>query len=153
MRVAPRRLPVIRIGALGALVALVLAGIHIYRASASGALVDEHGSGPGGQTTEVFTVHGAWDLHWSYDCSGASNGFQKVGQCDFRLAVKRLSDCQVSAENQGVTEHGVKGQGVVHNHTPGTYYVVVDSDGRWAFTVTGSGRGWGEGPAAHCSDG
>src|SRR5579872_7139413 len=153
MREAARRLPLIRLGALGAFVALILAGIYIYGASASGALVDEHGSGPGGQTTEVFTVHGAWDLRWSYDCSGASNGFRKVDQCDFLLAVKQLSDCQVSLENQGVTEHGVKGQGVVHNHGPGTYYFVVDSDGSWAFTVTGSGRGWGEGPAAYCSEG
>jgi hypothetical protein len=121
--------------------------------SRSGVLVDQSGSGPGGETTEVFTANGAWDLRWSYDCSAASNGFQKEPQCDFFLAVKQLSDCQVSPENQGVTQHGVKGQGVVHNHVGGTFYFVVDSDGSWTFTVTGSGRASGVAPWPHCSEG
>src|SRR5579872_7262494 len=115
MRSGPRRLPLIALGVLGALVAVVLVGIYVYRQIGPGALVDEHGSGPGGQSTEIFTVDGAWDLRWSYDCSGASNGFQKLDQCDFVLTVKQLSDSQVSRANQGVTEHGVKDQGVVHN--------------------------------------
>jgi hypothetical protein len=152
MRDGPRRLALIALGALGALIALILAGIYIYRESGSGVLVEESSSGPGGQTTEVFTANGAWDLRWSYDCSAASNGFQKEPQCDFFLTVKQLSDCQVSPGNQGVTQHGVKDQGVVHNHAGGTFYFVVDSDGSWTFTVTGSGRGWGVGPAGYCSE-
>jgi hypothetical protein len=154
MRDGPRRLPLIALGAVGALFVLILAGIYIYRESGSGALVDQSGSGPGGETTEIFTVDGAWDLRWSYDCS-SSLGIQypKVDQCDFLLTVKQLSDCQVSPVNQGVTQHGVKNQGVVHNHAGGTFYFVVDSYGSWTFTVTGSGRGWGEGPAAYCSEG
>jgi|SRR5665213_3390627 len=157
MRDGPRRLPLIALGALGALIALILAGTYIYRESgtsqAGGALVDERGLGPGGETTEVFTVDGAWDLRWSYDCSGASNGFRTVDQCGFFLTVKQMSDCQVSPENQGITEHGVKDQGVVHYHTGGTFYFVVDSDGSWTFTVTGSGRASGVGPWPHCSEG
>ena len=152
MRDGPSRLPLIALGALGALIALILAGIYIYRESRSGVLVDESSSGPGGQTTEVFTANGAWDLRWSYDCSAASNGFRKEPQCDFFLTVKQLSDCQVSPGNQGVTQHGVKDQGVVHNHAGGTFYFVVSSDGSWTFTVTGSGRGWGVGPADYCSE-
>ena len=148
----PRRHPLIALGALGALIALILAGIYIYRESGSRALVDERGSGPGGQTTEVFTVHGAWDLRWSYDCSPSIRN-----QCDFSLTVKQMSDCQVSPENQGITQHGVKDHGVVHYHAGGTFYIVVGlayaSAGSWSVTVTGSGRASGVGPAPHCSEG
>ena len=151
MRNWPRRLPLIALGALGALIALILAGTYIYRESV---LVDESGSGPGGETTEVFTVNGDWDLRWSYDCS-SSLGIQypKVAQCDFLLAVKRLLDCQVSLGNQGVTQHGGKNHGVIHNHAGGTFYLVIDAYGSWTFTVTGVGRGWGIGPAHYCSEG
>jgi hypothetical protein len=43
MRVGPRRLPLIALGVLGALIALILAGTYIYRER--GVLVDERGSG------------------------------------------------------------------------------------------------------------
>jgi hypothetical protein len=148
MRDGPRRLPLIALGALGALIALILAGIYIYRESVSGVLVDQRGSGPGGETTEVFTADGAWDLRWSYDCSPMIRK-----QCDFFLTVKQMSDCQVSPENQGITQHGVKDHGMVHYHAGGTFYFVVDSDGSWTVTVTGSGRASGEGPWPHCSEG
>jgi hypothetical protein len=162
MRDGPRRLPLIALGALGALIALILAGIYIYRESGTttGVLVDEHGSGPGGQTTEVFTVDGDWDLRWSYDCSSSlGNQYPKLDQCDFFLTVKQMSDCQVSPENQGITQHGGPDHGVVHYHTGGTFYFLVDSYGSWTFTVTGSGRGWGVGPgssygpSASCNEG
>jgi hypothetical protein len=153
MREGPRRLPLIALGALGTLSVLLLAGVYIYRESRSGVLVDERGAGPGGQTTEVFTASGAWDLRWSYDCSAATNGFQKEPQCAFFLTVKQMSDCQVSPKNQGVTQHGANGQGVVHNHVGGTLYFVVDSDGSWTITVTGPGRGSAVGPWPHCSEG
>jgi hypothetical protein len=160
MRDGPRRLPLIALGALGALIALILAGIYIYRESVSGVLVDQRGSGPGGETTEVFTANGAWDLHWSYDCSSSlGNQYPKLDQCDFSLTVKQLSDCQVSPENQGIAQHGVPDHGVVHYHTGGTFYFLVDSYGSWTFTVSGTGRGWGVGPgssygpSAHCNEG
>ena len=152
MRDGPRRLPPIALGSLGALIAVILVGIYIYRESGSGVLVDERGSGPGGQTTEVFTANGAWDLRWSYDCSAASNGFRKEPQCDFILTVKQMSDCQVSPGNQGIAQHGAKDQGVVHYHAGGTFYFLVDSYGSWTFTVTGPGRASGVGPWPHCSD-
>jgi hypothetical protein len=153
MRDGPRRLPLIALGALGTLIALILVGTYIYRESRSGVLVDGRGSGPGGQTTEVFTVKGAWDLRWSYDCSAASNGFRQEHQCDFFLTVKQMSDCQVSPENQGITQHGVRDHGVVHYDAGGTFYFVVDSDGSWTFNVIGSGRASGVGPWPHCSEG
>jgi hypothetical protein len=59
--------------------------------------VDTGGSGGGGQTTEVFTVDGDWDLRWSYDCSPSlRNQFRTVDHCDLFLTVKQMSDCQVS---------------------------------------------------------
>jgi hypothetical protein len=156
VRVGPRRLPLIALGALGALIALILAGIYIYRTS--GVLVEERGSGPGGQTTEVFTVDGAWDLRWSYDCSSSlGNQYPKLDQCDFSLTVKQLSDCQVSPENHGITQHGGPDHGVVHYHTGGTFYFLIDSYGSWTFTVTGSGRADPgssyNGPSASCNEG
>jgi hypothetical protein len=160
MRDGPRRLPLIALGALGALIALILAGIYIYRESGTttGVLVDEHGSGPGGQTTEVFTVSGDWDLRWSYDCSSSlGNQYPKLDRCDFFLTVKQLSDCQVSPENQGIAQHGAPDHGVVHYHAGGTFYFLVDSYGSWTFTVTGSGRADPgssyNGPSASCNEG
>jgi hypothetical protein len=152
VRIGPRRLPLIALGALGALIALILAGTYIYRER--GVLVDERGSGPGGETTEIFTANGNWDLRWSSDCSSSlGSQYPKRDHCDFFLTVKQLSDCGVSLENQGVTQHGGSNHGVVHNHGGGTFYFVIDSYGSWSFTVTGSGRGWGIGPAAYCSEG
>jgi hypothetical protein len=156
MRDGPRQLPLIALGALGALIALILAGIYIYRTS--GVLVDERGSGPGGQTTEVFTVDRDWDLRWSYDCSSSlGNQYPKLDQCDFSLTVKQLSDCQVSPENQGIAQHGAPDHGVVHYHTGGTFYFLIDSYGSWTFTVTGSGRADPgssyNGPSASCNEG
>jgi hypothetical protein len=153
MRDGPRQLPLIALGALGALIALILAGIYIYRENGSGGLVHQRGSGPGGETTEVFTVHGGWDLRWSYDCSSSlGNQYPKLDQCDFFLTVKQMSDCQVSLENHGVTQHGAPDHGVVHYRTGGTFYFVVDAYGSWMFTVIGSGRASGGGPLPHCSN-
>lgn len=147
----PRRLPLIALGALGALIALVLVGTHIYRER--GVLVDQSGSGPGGETTEVFTVDGDWDLRWSYDCSSSlGSQYPKLDQCDFLLTIKQLSGCQASLENQGIIRHGAPDHGVAHYHAPGTFYFVVDAYGSWTFTVTGSGRGWGIGPANYCNN-
>jgi hypothetical protein len=150
----PGRRQLIAFGAVAALIALILAGIHIYsERTYTGVLVDERGSGPGGQTTEVFTVSGAWDLRWSYDCSSSlGNQYPKLDRCDFFLTVKQMSDCQVSPDNPGITKYGGPDYGVVHYHAGGTFYLVVDSYGRWKFTVTGSGRGSGVGPAAHCNN-
>jgi hypothetical protein len=98
------------------------------------------------QTTEIFTVNGDWDLRWSYECSSSLGiRYPKLDQCDFFLTVKQLSDCQVSPENQGVTHHGGKKQGVVHNHAGGTFYFVVDSYCSWTFRGYWLGAGVGRG--------
>jgi hypothetical protein len=155
MRNGRRRLPLVALGALGVLIA-ILAGIYIYRESTSGVLVDQSGSGPGGETTEVFTVNGAWDLRWSYECSS------NLDPCDFFITVKQLTDCAVSVENHGITEYGAKDHGLIHYHTGGTFYFVVfisphpyipDVTPSWTVTVSGSGRASGVGPAPHCSEG
>jgi hypothetical protein len=156
MRERPRRLRLIAL--VGALVALILAGTYIYRQGGYSpigeVLVNQSGSGPGGETTEVFTADGAWDLRWSYDCSSAlGSQYQKPDQCDFYVTVKQMSDCLVSPQNQGIARHGGPDHGVVHNHAGGTFYFVVDSYGSWTVTVTGSGRASGVGPWPHCSEG
>ena len=157
VRDGPRRLPLIVFGALGALIALILAGIYFYRATV--ALVDTGGSGAGGETTEVFTIDGAWDLRWSYDCSPSLSDLYplapaaQANPCYFIVAVKEFSDCVVSGANQGINVHARKSQGVVLNHAGGTFYLLVDYVGSWKVTVTGSGRASGVGPAPHCSEG
>jgi hypothetical protein len=151
MRNWPGRLPLIALCAAGALIALVVAGIHFY--SERGVLVSESGSGPGGETTEVFSAAGNWDLAWSYDCSsGLGSQYARLDQCDFVLTVKRYSDCQISSEDQGVTKHGGSDHGVVHYRVGGTFYFAIDSYGSWTFTVTGSGRASGKGPYPHCTN-
>jgi len=158
MRAGPRRLPLIAFGALGALITLILAGTYFYRATV--ALVDASaGPGAGGETTEVFTVDGNWDLRWSYDCSPSLSDLYplspaaKADPCYFNVAVKEFSDCAVSGPNQGVNVHARKSQGVVHNREGGTFYFVVDYVGSWTVTVTGNGRGSGRGPWPQCSEG
>ena len=159
MRTGPRRRPLIALGAAGALIALILAGTYFYREFGTGALVDEHGSGAGGQTTEVFTVDSSWDLRWSYDCSPSLSDLYpqapaaKADPCFLIVTVKQMSDCQVSLANQGINLHGAMSQGVIHNHVGGTFYFVVDFVGSWTIDVIGSGRASGVGPAPHCSEG
>ena len=151
MRYVRRHLPLIALGALGALTALILVGIYAYRER--GVLVDEHGSGPGGQTTEVFTANGDWDLRWSYDCSSSlGSQYPQLHTCDFSVTVKDYSYCAVSSDDAGIIRHAGPDHGVVHYHVPGTFYLVIDSYGSWKFTVTGPGRGWGVGPAPHCTN-
>ncbi|MFI5281956.1 MAG: hypothetical protein ACHQ0J_02360 [Candidatus Dormibacterales bacterium] len=150
-------------GALGALIVLILGGTWIYRASGiwSGGrdLVDQSGSGAGGETTEVFTVDGDWDLRWSYNCSPSLSDLYplapaaKADPCYFSVTVKQMSDCQVSPANYGINLHGAQSQGVVHNHASGTFYFVVEFVGTWTVAVTGSGRASGVGPAPHCNEG
>ncbi len=158
MREGLRPLRLIAVGTLGLLIALILTGTHTCRESgtspAAGVLVDTGGSGGGGQTTEVFSVDGDWDLRWSYDCSPSlGNLFRNFDPCDFLLTVKQVSDCQVSPVNQGIKQHRMKDQGVVHYHAGGTFYFVVESDGSWTATVIGPGQASGVGPAPHCSEG
>ena len=159
MRDGPRWRPLIAFGALGALIALILAGTYFYGATVG--LVHTSGSGAGGETTEVFTVDGAWDLRWSYDCSPSLSDLYplapaaKADPCYFIVAVKEFSDCAVSLANQGINVHvhGGKSQGVVHNHAGGTFYFLVDFVGTWSVTVTGKGSGSGRGPWPQCSEG
>lgn len=153
-----RRRALIALGTVAAFIAVIFVGTLIHRGSVglpfAGALVDQSGSGPGGETTEVFTVDQDWDLHWSYDCSSAlGTQHPATGSCDFMVTVKELAYCQVSPENPGVVEHGPPSHGVVHYHTGGTFYFVVDAYGSWTVAVTGSGRASGVGPAPQCMEG
>jgi hypothetical protein len=103
-------------------------------------LLDLKGSGT--KTTEKFTAAGDWDLEWSYDCTAGliQNGVVPSGyHCSFIVHVKQ-PDGHFSAENQGVSQLGVKDQGVENYHTGGTFYLEVQvccSDNSWTIKVTG----------------
>lgn len=157
MRAWPHRRALIALGALGALVALTVAGTYFHRATAG--LLETSGSGAGGETTEVFTVDGSWDLRWSYDCSPSATDLYplspaaRADPCSFTVAVKQFSNCAILLANQGVDVHDRNSQGAIHNHARGTFYLLVDFVGTWTVTVTGSGQASGAGPWPHCSEG
>ena len=147
-----RKLPLIAGCALVALIVAIVVGISMVRER--GVLVEQSGSGPGGETTEVFTVNHDWDLRWSYDCSSSlGNQYPTLHKCNFALTVKQLADCLISPDNPGINLYGAPDHGVVHYHTGGTFYFVIDSDGSWTFTVTGPGKASGVGPSPHCDEG
>lgn len=157
MREGPHRLPLLALGAFATLIALILAGTYFFGATA--ALVETGASGSGGETTEVFTVDGSWDLRWSYDCSPSLTDLYPLAPaaqadpCYLIVVVKQFSDCAVSLANQGINVHAVKSQGVIHNHTGGTFYFLIEFAGTWSVTVTGKGWGSREGPWPQCSEG
>lgn len=157
MRVGPRRLPLIALGGVVALI-LVLAGVYLYLATMP-LMQSSEGPGAGGGTTGVFTADGSWDLSWSYDCAPSLSDqyplspAAQADPCYFIVTVKEFPDCAVSRANQGVNVHARKSQGVIHNHTGGTFYFLVSFVGSWTVRVTGSGRAWGVGPEPKCSEG
>jgi hypothetical protein len=84
-------------------------------------VLTERGSGI--KSTEKFTVHGDWDLHYTYDC--ASFGYQ--GNFIVTGSEGLFDDY--------VNELGVKGSDVTHEHDGGTMYLKVDSECSWTLKV------------------
>jgi hypothetical protein len=81
-------------------------------------------SGHGIKTTAKFTVHGDWDLHYTYDCT--SFGFQgnfivTTGGTDFPEPL--------------ANEIGKKGSDVTHQHDGGTLYLDINSECSWTAKV------------------
>jgi len=81
-------------------------------------------SGHGIKTTAKFTVHGDWDLHYTYDCS--SFGFK--------------GNFVVTGEGGGfpdvmVNELGNKGSDTTHQHDGGTLYLDINSECSWTVKV------------------
>lgn len=80
-------------------------------------------SGHGVKTTAKFTVHGDWDLKYTYDC--ASFGMQG------NFAVMTGGDLP----DVLVNEIGKKGGDVTHQHDGGTLYLSVNSECAWTLKV------------------
>lgn len=80
-------------------------------------------SGNGVKTTAKFTVHGDWDLKYTYDC--ASFGMQG------NFAVMTGGDLP----DVLVNEIGKKGGDVTHQHDGGTLYLSVNSECAWTLKV------------------
>lgn len=81
-------------------------------------------SGHGIKTTQRFTVHGDWDLHYTYNC--ASFGMQgnfivTTGGTDFPMPL--------------ANEIGMKGTETTHQHEDGTLYLDVNSECSWTIKV------------------
>jgi len=86
--------------------------------------------GSGNKHTDKFTVAGAWDLVWSYDCT-------RGGTRAYFVAEVYSGDGTISHNSPAVTQLGVRLNGVQHYHQPGTYYLSVLSGCAWHITVKG----------------
>ena len=82
-------------------------------------------NGSGSTTTAPFTVHGGWDIAWSYRCSDELFG-------DFEVNVH-------PGLEYAIHDFDGKGSGVEHFDTGGTYFLVVapGSGCSWTLKVTG----------------
>lgn len=81
-------------------------------------------SGHGIKTTAKFTVHGDWDLHYTYSCAsfGMKGNFAVMGQGgDFPDVM--------------VNELGMKGADTTHQHDGGTLYLDINSECSWTIKV------------------
>jgi hypothetical protein len=88
--------------------------------AAGAVLLTEQGAG---RLTAVLTSGTAWDLHWSFDCSGrpAASG---------RFTVELHGPVRLS----GVDERGARGHGTEHA-AAGSYRLTVHSPCPWALTA------------------
>lgn len=97
--------------------------------------------GTGNETTAKFTAPANWALGWAYDCRGAltQNGVVPSGShCTFLIGVK-TPDGRDSAQNHGMTQVDVEGQGVLIYHTAGTFYLTISlccASGSWIVRVS-----------------
>jgi hypothetical protein len=85
-------------------------------------VLTEHGTGI--KNTVKFTVHGDWDLHYTYDCAnfGMQGNFAVTGMGgDF--------------PNVMVNELDEKGTDTTHQHDGGTMYLQINSECAWTIKV------------------
>ncbi len=81
--------------------------------------------GSGTTTTQTFTVGDEWDLVWSYNCAGFSDG---TG--NFIVSIERKAGGYSSLI--GVNQLGAHGDSTEHYHDGGTLYLEVNSECNWA---------------------
>jgi hypothetical protein len=91
-------------------------------------------SGSGSRLTRNFTVAGAWDLAWSYDCSAMGQGR------NFGVTVENGAGALPTDSLQPVIQLGMKEQGTAREQPAGTFHLNVGTDApcTWHLAVTGS---------------
>ncbi len=85
-------------------------------------------TGSGSKSTKKFTTTSDWDLNWSYDCKkfGYSGNFQVMVYNE---------DGSLSYQNGLVNQLGKSGTDVQNYHTPGTFYLSINSECAWNIEV------------------
>ena len=91
-------------------------------------LLNASGTGNARATLDSISKHG-WDLHWTYDCSGARGVFV-VDVFD--------ADRTPDFAHPGVNEEGDKDSGVYHVPGGGRFYLEVTTTCKWTARVTAS---------------
>ena len=97
-----------------------------HRAVGAATVLNVRGSGT--KSTKTFTVGDEWDLGWSYNCSGFSDG---TG--NFIVSIERKGG-GVSTQ-VGVNQLGANGDSTEHYHDGGTFFLEINSECTWAVKV------------------
>lgn len=87
-------------------------------------------SGSGAQTTSQFTVPTSakgWRINWAYNCSSFGS------QGNFVVTV--FQGTQMSFNDPGVNQLGVKGSGTEHNYDTGAFHLGINSECAWTVNV------------------
>ena len=87
-------------------------------------------TGKGDRTTQKFTVQGPWSLDYAYDCSNAPNA------TNFQIFPTNTDpNVLVNAVNE-ITKTGMGGQSYT---TPGSFYLLVNTQCHWSLRVSANG--------------
>lgn len=81
--------------------------------------------GDGMRSTKTFTVRGAWDIEYTYDCRdvyGGTGNFQVWNE-------------ETGLANTYINDLGAKGEDVAHQHLGGTLALKVNTLCRWTLKV------------------
>jgi hypothetical protein len=88
--------------------------------------------------TGNFTVNGAWELKYKYDCAKQkSEGIGDINR--FHMVVFNSDDLATNSEHSEVQVEGPKKSDVLHFKRPGTFYVDVDSHCDWRISIIETG--------------
>ena len=118
--------------ALLALAAVLLTACSTQLLSSSQVL--DIDSAQGIDPTGNFTVTGAWDLAYTYDCSRQRS--EGLGGADgFSFTVFNSDDHSLASEHPELKVKGRNGRGTLHFKRGGIYYVRIDSICDWTLNA------------------
>lgn len=91
-------------------------------------------SGSGNADTSTFRVQAAWDLQYSWDCSGAAaRHVPDAGK--FSFIVLNADDNTLAAQQPQTARTGTRGSGTLHYTRSGPYYAEVTTVCDWRVQV------------------